>query len=391
MVHSALIVQNEPFLSDMKGKLTQRLGALYRFDGTHVAKDALKFLQTNRYDVVVTGLDIAGVDGKQFLARVLDLQPDCPRIVIVEHAGRLKLSQCLFVGHRYFNKPCDVDALGAFLLRLASFRAVVGNQKVRRAVGGLGSLPGPPDTFLKLEKLLSSGTSSIDDVGRVVEQDPALLSKLLQLANSAEFAPHQPVLAAADAVQVLGLVTVRVLVLGLQAFTAYERRIGKKPPPSGLWDHSLRVASRARNIAQNQFFSNVSAERAFLAGILHEVGRIVINANTPEECAAVQRDIRENQIPSCVAETNQFGATYADVGAYLLALWGIDDEVTAIVQFQDRLDRYAGTDRSALAALHVAHFAEANDEVAHPLLMEQLRALGFENAHRWHSPEPAQF
>ena len=143
-------------------------------------------------------------------------------------------------------------------------------------------------------------------------------------------------------------------------------------------------------IAQNQFFSNVSAERAFLAGILHEVGRIVINANAPEECGEVQRNIRGNQIPSCVAEVEQFGATYADVGAYLLALWGIDDEVTSMVQFQDRLNQYGGTDRSALAALHVAHFAEANDEVAHPLQLEQLRVLGFEHAHRWHAPEPAQ-
>jgi HD-like signal output (HDOD) protein len=390
MVYNALIVQNESFLTDMMGKLTESLGGLYRIDGAHIAKDALHLLQTNRYDVVVVGLDVQGIDGKQFLSRVLDLQPDCPRIVIAEHAGRLKLSQCLFVGHRYFNKPCDVDTLSAFLLRLASFRVVVGNQKVRRAVGGLGSLPGPPDTYLKLEKLLSSGTSSIDDVGRVVEQDPTLLSKLLQLANSAEFAFSQPVLAAADAVQVLGLVTVRVLVLGLQAFTAYERRMGKKPAPSGLWDHSLRVASRARTIAQNQFFSNVSAERAFLAGVLHEVGRIVINANTPEECAEVQRNIRENQIPSSEAEIQQFGATYADVGAYLLALWGIDDEVTSIVQFQDRLGQYSGGDRSALAALHVAHFAEASDEVAHPLQLEQLRALGFKNADTWHTPEPAQ-
>ena len=79
MVHSALIVQNEPFLTEMKGKLTQRLGSLYRFDGAHTAKDALKSLQTNRYEMVVTGMDIPGIDGKQFLARVMDLQPDCPR------------------------------------------------------------------------------------------------------------------------------------------------------------------------------------------------------------------------------------------------------------------------------------------------------------------------
>jgi HD-like signal output (HDOD) protein/ActR/RegA family two-component response regulator len=383
MEHRALLVHNEPFLSEMRNVLSETLRGAYRIDAAHNSRDAIKLLETNRFDVVVTGLDVPGMDGKQFLARILLHQPDCPRVIISEYAGRLKLSQCLFVGHRYFNKPCDLKALSAFLLKLASYRDVVGNEKIRRVVGGLGSLPGPPETFLKLEKLLSAGTSSIDDVAEVVEQDPMMLAKLLQIANSAQFGLQQPVYAAVDAVQILGLVTVRVLILGLQAFTAYEKRTGKKPAPSGLWDHSVRVASKARTIAHAQNFSSATAERAFVAGLLHDVGRIVINANAPEECAEVEELIRRCEVPSLVAETERFGATYADIGAYLLALWGIDDEVAAIVQYQDRLEAPKVTDKKALAALHVAHADDSSDAVGFPLQTESLAKFGFPDAAHW--------
>ncbi|HEY6229397.1 MAG TPA: HDOD domain-containing protein, partial [Verrucomicrobiae bacterium] len=78
-----------------------------------------------------------------------------------------------------------MDALGDLLFRLASFRNVVCNDKIRRLIGGLGSLPAPPETFLKLEKLLDSRNASLQEVAELVEQDPVLTAKLLQIVNSA--------------------------------------------------------------------------------------------------------------------------------------------------------------------------------------------------------------
>lgn len=369
-------------MRDICEPLSGMLQGKYRIHTANSSDQAIALVRQQRFDVVATDLTAAGTDGLQFLSQVVFHQPDCPRIMIASEADRVKIAG-LLVGHRYFSKPCDIEALASLLLRLASFRDIVCNDKIRRLIGGLGSLPAPPETFLKLEKLLESRSASLQEVGDLVEQDPVLTAKLLQIVNSAHIGAPTRIFSVVAAVQMLGLAMVRILALGLHTFTAYNRRAGKTPPPSELWDHSLRVASNARRIARANRFQNATCERAFLAGLLHDVGRIVVYASSPQECREVNELVRRCEVPSVIAEAQRFAATYADIGAYLLALWGIDEETTAIVQYLDRLEEYDGTDPYALAAVHVAHAADAGDPVSHPLQTEHLATLGFSEVWRW--------
>ena len=84
-------------------------------------EEGVNLLQSRNFDVVVTDLTMPGIDGLQFLAHVVRTQPDAARIIISGYADRLRVAKCLFVGHRYFAKPCDVEGLSNLLLRLASF------------------------------------------------------------------------------------------------------------------------------------------------------------------------------------------------------------------------------------------------------------------------------
>jgi hypothetical protein len=86
-----------------------------------------------------------------------------------------------------------------------------------------------------------------------------------------------------------------------------------------------------------------------------------------------------------IAEAQRFATTYADIGAYLLALWGIDEETTAIVQYLDRIEEFTGSDCNALACVHVAHAADAGNPISYPLQTNQLTAIGFLGAERWHA------
>src|SRR3954464_2637798 len=150
-------------------------------------EQAANLLHSRKFDAVVTDLTMPDMDGLRFLGHVVQHQPDCARIIISGYADRLKVARCLFIGHRYFNKPCDAQSLAELLIRLASFRDLVSNSRVRRIIGGLGSLPGPPETFLKIEKVLEIPHSSMQEVAGVVEQDVAVTAKLLQIVNSAQF------------------------------------------------------------------------------------------------------------------------------------------------------------------------------------------------------------
>lgn len=382
MEHKALFVGDEPLLRHLCEPLSLALQGRYRVFTAHSSERAIALVRQQRFSVVVSDFTAPEIDGLRFLSQAVFHQPDCPRIIIADEADRLRVA-CLLVGHRYFSKPCDVEALGDLLLRLASFRDIVCNEKIRRLIGGLGSLPAPPETFLKLEKLIESRAASIQEVADLVEQDPVLTAKLLQIVNSAHIGAAARVLRVIDAVQMLGLAMVRILALGLHTFTAYNKRGGKTAAPSQLWDHSLRVATNARRIARANRFEHVTCERAFLAGLLHDVGRIVVHASAPQECAQVAELARKCEIPSVIAEAQRFAATYADIGAYLLALWGMDEETTAIVQYQERVESFTGTDVNALAAVHIAHATDAADRVSYPLQLKELATMGFAAAGQW--------
>jgi HD-like signal output (HDOD) protein len=381
MEHKALFVGDEPLLRHVCEPLSLALQGRYRIFTAETSERAIALVRQQRFAVVVSDFTATEIDGQRLLSQVVFHQPDCPRVIVANEADRLRIA-CLLVGHRYFSAPVDVDAMRDLLLRLASYRDIVCNEKIRRVIGGLGSLPGPPETFLKLEKLLDSRTASLEEVADLVEQDPVLTAKLLQIVNSAHIGAASRVLRVIEAVQMLGLAMVRILALGLHTFTAFNRRSGKQAP-SQLWDHSLRVANNARRIARANRLEHVSCERAFLAGLLHDVGRIVVHASAPEECAEVAELARQCEIPSVIAEAQRFAATYADIGAYLLALWGIDEETTAIVQFQERVENFSGTDVGALAAVHIAHAVDAADRISYPLQLRELAAMGFAGAEEW--------
>jgi CheY-like chemotaxis protein len=212
-----LFVDDEPILQDLYGSMEPELKD-YEVFTANCGQEGLRFLGEHKFDVVVTDLAMPGMDGIEFLSKVVDSQPDSVRIVISGYADQIKIAQCLSVGHRYFNKPCDLPALVTLLRRLAQFRNIVSNPKIRNVIGGLGSLPVASETYLKLSELLGSSYASLDDVAEVVERDPVVTARLLQLVNSALFGFPRRFVSAREAVQFLGTEMLHALVLGLKAY-----------------------------------------------------------------------------------------------------------------------------------------------------------------------------
>jgi DNA-binding NarL/FixJ family response regulator len=187
MQSSVLFVDDEELICHSYRKVCETHLPDFLVETARSAEAGIALLAAQHFDVVVTDLTMPGLDGIEFLAAVNRTQPDAARIIVSAFADRLKVARCLFVAHRYFDKPVETMSLVRLLQQLASFRDIVGNDKVRRIVGGMGSLPGPPEIFLKLQAVLASPSCMIQEVGAVVEQDPAVTAKLLQIVNSAHF------------------------------------------------------------------------------------------------------------------------------------------------------------------------------------------------------------
>jgi HD-like signal output (HDOD) protein len=163
----------------------------------------------------------------------------------------------------------------------------------------------------------------MQSIGEIIAQDFGLLPKLLQLVNSAFFGISHDVTSAIEAVQLLGVETVKSLALSIHVFSCFDNRRCPDISIDSLWQHSVATAALAKKVVELEQGDQQMAEAAFTSSLLHDVGKLLLATSLPAAFreAITLADVR--QIPFWQAEREVFGATHADVGAYLFGLWGL--------------------------------------------------------------------
>jgi HD-like signal output (HDOD) protein len=151
-----------------------------------------------------------------------------------------------------------------------------------------------------------------------------------------------------------------------------------------LAQHSWITGTMASALARHESLGNKMIDQCFLAGLLHDVGQMVLAFGLPAEYAQVSARAKNEHLPLWQVEQQCFGATHADVGAYLLALWGLPNPVVEAVALHHQPDRSTTPEFSSAVAVHVADvfahdFMSSNTEVPPPILdLAYLTRLGLE-------------
>ena len=366
-------------MREFYGMVGSVLGADYEVFTAASGKEGLAFLGRTPVDIVVSDLVMPEMNGQEFLTAVSRDHPESMRIIISAHEDQLTVAQCLMFGHRYFSKPFDVRNLAAVLRRICHLKHQVGSDKLKRVVSGLGALPTPPKIYLRLSEAVNSPYSSLDEIGAIVQEDPGLTLKLLQISNSAYFAVSRKIITPVDAVQIVGLEILKALVLCIHAFKFYQEKQIKSVSVSALWEHSLRTATAARKLARYEHLSEAACEEAFVSGLLHDIGKLVLAANADDDYQAVMNRSRSEGTPVDQVEWEVFGATHAQIGAYLLGLWGLPEPVVSNVELHHSLDFSANTGFTPAAALHIAQFLERSPDRISQLDTRFLKQIGVDN------------
>jgi hypothetical protein len=162
-------------------------------------------------------------------------------------------------------------------------------------------------------------------VGQLVERDVGMTAKILQIVNSAFFGLPRRVVNAQDAVALLGYDTLKALVLSSGIFSQFDARRMRCLNLDALWRHSTQAGVFARTIAVSEKLPRAAQDEAFTAGMLHDIGKLVLAQNFPEEYAEVLAEAQAGKRPPAEIEQARFGASHAELGAYLLGLWGIGE------------------------------------------------------------------
>jgi putative nucleotidyltransferase with HDIG domain len=207
-------------------------------------------------------------------------------------------------------------------------------------------------------KELNSPGCEIDKVAEIIACDAGMTAKILQLANSAFFGLRGQVSTPSDAIFRLGLDVVKALVLSVQVFSAFETEHVKRLKLNRVWPHSLSTASLARKIAVKQKAAPEIVDLTFTAGLLHDVGKLILASNVPEEYHQVLTRAGAAKINDWQGEYIAFGVTHAEIGAYLIGLWGLSDTLVDAIAHHHRPERSSGGTVGPLSAVHLADALE---------------------------------
>lgn len=229
------------------------------------------------------------------------------------------------------------------------------NKQTRELVARFKNLPSLPTIYNQVVAELESPTGSFDEVARLIGQDPLMTAKILQLVNSAIFALSTPVTKAEEAVIILGAERTKALLLAVPVFTRFNAETCPGLSPDQLWQHSMEVAAFARNIALKHQTSVPLADAAFTAGLLHDMGKLLLAANLPDKYAALHRDQAKGGLADRHAEQLSLGTTHAETAACLLGMWGLPLPVVEAVAHHHHPSRTEHNDFTPLTAVHAAN------------------------------------
>ena len=296
-------------------------------------------------------MQMPGMDGATLLAHVHDRSPATIRIILSADANPQVLVRAAAVAHRFLGKPCQVDELGALIERSCALRELAEQAQALRVAAAATALPSSPALYTQVRQVISDPAWAPDQVAAVIERDTAMTAKVLQLANSAFFGIGHTVARVRDAVVYLGVDTITSLALTAAAFDGLA--------PAGVDGFSIEEfqshAMLVGKIAASILPAGREQQEAMTAGLLHDIGKLVVIADDPRRWVSLNRDARERGVPLHETEREQQGITHAGTGAYLLSLWGLPDGVVEAVAHHHDPGSFPGLALHPVAAVHIAN------------------------------------
>jgi HD-like signal output (HDOD) protein/ActR/RegA family two-component response regulator len=314
--------------------------------------EAIATLEKKPFDLIVSDVRMPGMDGGQLLGVVKERWPETIRIIVSGYSDPVQAVRLTSLAHQYIAKPCDGHQLENIIERCFNLRDLLGEEPLRQMVGRIGKLPALPKTYGKLQNALAQPTVTAAIVGDIVNADAVIASKVLQITNSAFFRLRKPMARIKDAVTYLGFATIRNLVLSAEISSNWKmpKSLGALNPEQ-LQTHAQYTAAACKSLAGGR----VSPDDAWLAGLLHDIGYWILLQECPEELALALDMSRAEHLPLIECERRTTGATHAQVGAYLLGLWGLPYSIVEAVALHHSPTAVTGGSYDLLSALAVAH------------------------------------
>ena len=230
-------------------------------------------------------------------------------------------------------------------------------ENLKNVTAYISKLPALPVTVSKILEVANNPATSPVDLNKVISLDPVLMARVLKLINSAYYGVTNQVTSLVRAIIMLGINTVKNLALS----TAVLGNIGKNSIAhalnmDGFWRHSLSVGVLSKMIAQMRGIDSKILEEYFIAGLLHDIGKIPLNNTLTTEFVKAMSMADRERVPLYRMEQECIGFDHARAGLIIGSAWKFDNEILDTIQNHHAPDFFAGDNPSFVYSVSVANY-----------------------------------
>jgi putative nucleotidyltransferase with HDIG domain len=327
-----LFVDNDPNTTQKLSKMLKAMCPDWSIETTVSGDEALDLMAKLPFDVIVSDIHIQGMDGIELLGTVSKRHPETVRII---HSEFSDLRSTMIV-HQFLMKPCCAETMKNTIVRTCKLRDLLKNETLRKIVTGIRNLPSLPSLYNLIVEEMQSPEGSLKKVGHLISQDVSMSAKILQLVNSAFFSLPQKVTDPQQASVFVGIETLKSLILSIHLFSSLTKDAELCGfSPVKMWRHSLRTGRLAGDIARAENADRKVVEEAMIAGMLHDIGKLIL-LKIPQKFKEVMDLVEKTGCTDAEAEFSVMEASHAELGAYLLGLWGLPGDIVESVAFHHK-------------------------------------------------------
>lgn len=351
MKHKILFVDDDPLIIRGLSRSLDQYDEMWDVEFVLSGEEALTTLETNQFDAIVTDLLMPKMNGLVLLEAVQKKYPQILRFVLSGNANDVNSVKAAFFVHQVFPKPCPMDQLFNRVEDACKLKDKLNNPNLIRLVTSIHSLPSRPKLFNKLLAELYLDEPNLKVISEIISKEPSMSAKALQLVNSAFFGLSSKITDIDQAVRLLGINTITALVFSSQIFAEYENSEFMPESINNLWDHSIHVSQFAYQIAEKLALSKQQRENAQVSGLLHDIGKL-LGLRIP---MYYEQFIEKQGYLSVEDEYREFGTSHAELGAYLLGIWGLPLSIVESVLLHHNPENMLSKECNSLTALHLAN------------------------------------
>ena len=352
--NNALIVGQQDIADDLKGGLGAPDSG-WNLQFVNTGAEAISALENNDFEFVLSELALPDQDVAELFSQIRESHSGIVRFILSANDNRAIMMKAVSEAHQSIAKPVKMDTLRMQIRNSLALRGVLTDDKLHSRIAKISSLPTLPSIYNKLVAEMQSESASMQKIAGLIKQDVSLTAKLLQMTNSAFFGLSTRVENPLQAANLLGMETVKSLVLAAGVFSQFKESGLPGFSIDSIYNHSLAVGTSARHFANAFGLGRKHSEDALMAGMLHDIGKLVLLTNFHDELAKAITIAQNENVPMHEAERQVLGVSHCEIGAHLLSLWGMSDLILEAVTLHDTPKNSACPMVNILASVHIAN------------------------------------